>query len=91
MAYKDEKSWNYDLKRRYKITKRVYDAILKGQDFKCAICNKHVDEVGDLVMEHDNSTGVLRSGACQACNKVIGFAREDVEILKNAIKYLEES
>lgn len=91
MAYQCEKSWNYDLKRRYKITKRVYDAIIAGQDYRCAICNKHVDEVGDLVMEHDQVTNVLRSGACQACNKLLGFCREDVEILKNAIKYLEES
>jgi len=91
MAYKDEKSWNYDLKRRYKITKRVYDAILKGQDYKCAICEGHIDDVGDLVMEHDNKTGVLRSGSCQSCNKVLGFCKEDTEILKRAILYLEES
>lgn len=91
MAYQDEKSWNYDLKRRYKITKRVYDSILLGQGFRCAICEGHVDEVGDLVMEHDNVTGVLRSGACQSCNKLLGFCKEDVEILKKAIKYLEES
>ena len=91
MAYTCDKKWNNDLKRRYKITKRVYDSILKGQDYKCAICEGHIDDVGDLVMEHDQETGVLRSGACQACNKVLGFSRESVDILRNAIKYLEES
>lgn len=91
MAYRDEKAWNYDLKRRYKITKRVYDAILVGQSYKCAICEGHVDDVGDLVMEHDNLTGVLRSAACQSCNKLLGFSKENVEVLRRAIRYLEES
>lgn len=91
MAYACDRKHQSDLKRRYKITKRVYEAIIKGQDFKCAICEGHIDDVGDLVMEHDNETGILRSACCQACNKVLGFSREDVEILSKAIKYLEES
>ena len=91
MAYSCDKKWNSDLKRRYKITKRVYDSILRGQNFRCAICEGHVNDVGDLVMEHDNDTGVLRSGACQSCNKLLAFCKEDVDILMAAIKYLEES
>lgn len=91
MAYACDRKHQSDLKRRYKITKRVYDAIIRGQDFKCAICEGHIDDVGGLVMEHDNKTGVLRSACCQACNKVLGFSRENVEILKKAIEYLEES
>ena len=91
MPYKCPKRHNRDLKRRYGITRRVYEAILKGQEYKCAICEKHVDECGPLVMEHDHETDVLRGACCGPCNAVLGFAKEDPEILRKAIKFLEES
>jgi hypothetical protein len=42
-------------------------------------------------MEHDNTTGVLRSACCNACNSVLGFSKENADILRSAIKYIEES
>jgi hypothetical protein len=91
MAYACEKKHNSDLRRRYKITRRVYQSILQGQDYRCAICKGHQDDVGTLVMEHDNTTGVLRSACCNACNSVLGFSKENADILRSAIKYIEES
>ena len=91
MAYACDRKHNSDLKRRYRITRRVYESILKGQNFRCAICQEHQDDVGTLVMEHDNETGILRSACCNSCNLMLGYCKEDVEILAKAIKYLEES
>lgn len=91
MAYKCPRKHNSDLKRRYGITRRVYEAILEGQGHTCAICEKHTSECGPLVMEHDHSTDVLRGACCAHCNAILGFCHEDPEILKKAIKFLEES
>jgi hypothetical protein len=91
MAYACIKKHNSDLKRRYKITRRVHQAILEGQQYLCAICQGHQLGVGTLVMEHDDTTGVLRSACCPACNAVLGFSKENTGTLKNAIKYIEES
>lgn len=91
MGYACDRKHNTDLKRRYGITRRVYDSILKGQDYRCAICQGHQDDVGTLVMEHDNKTGILRSASCNSCNLMLGYSKENVEVLARAIQYLEES
>lgn len=91
MAYKCDRKHNSDLKRRYKITRSVCLSILKGQEFRCTICKGHQDDVGTLVMEHDGKTSVLRGATCNGCNAVLGFSKDNPDILRAAIQYLESS
>lgn len=39
-------------------------------------------------MDHDHETGETRGMLCSACNKMLGFARDDPEILRRALEYL---
>ena len=39
-------------------------------------------------VDHDHSTGEIRGVLCDTCNKMIGYAKDDVRVLYAAIKYL---
>ena len=52
----------------------------------CIICGKTCL----LVYDHDHQTGKFRAWICGSCNKMLGFARDDINTLKNAIDYLEQ-
>jgi recombination endonuclease VII len=67
-----------DLKAKYGITLEDYAAMLERQDGQCAICGT-ADE--KLVVDHNHTTGRVRSLLCHLCNALIGCAREDVAIL----------
>ena len=54
--------------------------------FQCGLCFKVVKR---LVVDHDHKTGKIRSLLCTLCNTGIGQFKDDVELLKLAIKYLE--
>jgi len=53
----------------------------------CQICWKEFWE-RDLCQDHHHASGQLRGGLCRSCNLLIGFAREDEEILLSAVEYL---
>jgi len=64
-----------------------YDTILL-QDFKCKICNIKIDE-NTGVIDHCHSTLKVRGVLCRICNSGLGMFKDNIENLKNAIKYLE--
>jgi hypothetical protein len=42
------------------------------------------------VLDHDHETGMYRGALCKVCNKALGAFKDDVNILSNAIKYLNK-
>jgi hypothetical protein len=72
--------------KKYKIARNVYEAIAKGQEYKCAICNKE----DELVIDHCHKDSYIRGLLCSNCNKALGMLKDDVEILESAIKYLKD-
>lgn len=82
-------------KHKYGITLEQYNQMLKDQNNVCAICNKPESTksknglVKPLAVDHCHATGKVRALLCLYCNQVIGDAKENVEILNSAIKYLE--
>ena len=80
----------------YGISKENYEDLLKEQNFVCAICKKLEDKkhkngkVKMLGIDHDHKTGKVRGLLCTNCNRLLGWVNDDLEILKNAFKYLEE-
>lgn len=55
----------------------------------CDICQELlVEGTGKSAVDHDHVTGVVRGFLCGACNKMLGFARDNPVILENAAQYL---
>ena len=62
------------------------DNMIKDYGAKCAICgNKDVW----LVVDHDHITGKARGPLCRSCNAGLGMFRDNTDLLKIAIAYLE--
>lgn len=81
---------DYHYRRTYGISLEEYTALLKKQDYRCAICNKHEREFKRaLAIDHDHQTMEIRGLCCWMCNnKIIGHHR-DPELFRRAAAYLE--
>lgn len=70
----------------------TYDSLLALQGGRCAICRK-VPRQRRLAVDHDHQTGWVRGLLCsgeRGCNHgLLGAANDDVQILRNAVYYLE--
>lgn len=72
--------------KRYGITEKEYNQILKKQDGRCSICKKQQDK--KLVVDHNHETKKIRGLLCGNCNRGIGLLGDSKKQLKEAIKYL---
>lgn len=78
------------LKYRYSLSNEDYEALLKTQNYKCAICNKEAANMTYyLHVDHCHKTGKTRGLLCSPCNVYLGYIKDNKEAYKNAIKYLE--
>jgi len=76
---------------KYGITIEDYDTLFDKQKGCCAICGKHNDLFKrGLHVDHCHKTKVVRGLLCVNCNTALGHTKDDVEILKGMIKYLED-
>lgn len=64
-------------------------AILEKQDNKCKICNTLFPSLKHAKLDHDHKTGKIRGILCNTCNRAIGLLKDDLNVLKSAIEYLE--
>lgn len=81
----------------YKITLLEYNNLLNNQNEVCAICKnpeKVKNNMGKIIrlgVDHDHKTDKIRGLLCTNCNRGIGYLKENIFILKNAIKYLKRN
>ena len=80
------------LSSKYKITEQRYFEILEKQIGLCAICGS--DSPGrrgskNFAIDHDHTTMEVRGLLCHPCNVMIGLAKDSIEVLEMAIKYLK--
>jgi len=83
------KSTNSRLKNQYGISLNDYEDMKNRQHDKCAICGNIPKET--LQVDHCHKTGLVRGLLCRGCNSGIGGLRDNVDILKSAIEYLEQN
>jgi hypothetical protein len=59
--------------------------------FKCPICGKTTIPglTSKVVLDHNHFDGSVRGWICDSCNTGIGRFKDDIELLKKAIRYLE--
>jgi len=78
------------LKIKFGITLEIYNQMLLTQHKSCAICKKHESEFDQkFAVDHCHETGKIRGLLCGACNKGLGYFKDNTEFLKGAIIYLE--
>ena len=91
-----KRSWRVML-AKFGLTEQDAFLILKKQKNRCPICGvPFVDyegrkRKGKPHLDHRRGADRIRGFLCHGCNSLIGFAHDDIEILKAAIHYLEES
>ena len=98
---KEYKDWyqsqgrEYDRNRgllyRYGIDTEQYNKFLIQQKYCCAICKSQTpgDDNYNFHVDHCHKTGEIRGLLCNLCNKMLGYAKDNIEVLNNASKYLE--
>jgi len=81
---------NYQL-WQYNLTSEQYDNMLYRQDFKCAICKTlfGTEKTTKPHVDHCHKTNRVRGLLCGGCNTGIGLLKENPEVLRNAITYIE--
>jgi len=63
----------------------------QNEPFECPICGKRTIAgiTSKVVLDHNHRTGEVRGWICDSCNTGIGRFKDDVELLKRAIKFIE--
>jgi hypothetical protein len=80
------------LKQAYGISDVQWDAIHAAQGGSCAICGRIDDgslAARRLHTDHCHDSGAVRGLLCGSCNSGIGRFQHDIELLRSAIRYLE--
>lgn len=79
------------LKRTYGLTLAQYDELLERQGGACGACQGPPTVHGRFFVDHDHMTGRVRGLLCHQCNSALGYARDDLEVLKKLISYLKRN
>ena len=96
------REWNF--RRKYGITLDEYDAMRAAQGYRCAICQRHEDELprpvsrkttdgiqvqgNALAVDHCHASQRVRKLLCGPCNRGLGCFQDNPERMAAAIKYL---
>ena len=63
----------------------------QNEPFECPICGKRTIAgiTSKVVLDHNHRNGKARGWICDSCNTGIGRFKDDAELLKRAIKFIE--
>ena len=91
-----DRTRNSELKKRYGITLDWYNSQLQAQGGICAICKQaetsfnRIGNVQNLAVDHHHKSGKPRELLCSNCNRGLGCFKDDIDLMKKAILYLEK-
>ena len=75
------------LKIKFGITPEQYEQMLISQDFKCALCERHVSEFSrKLCVDHDHETGKIRGLLCTKCNVCLAQLGDNTKYIAKVLK-----
>jgi predicted nucleic acid-binding Zn ribbon protein len=94
-ASESRRKWS--LKKTFGISLDQFNAMLEKQNGVCAICkqpeyrkNGWNKKTRFLAVDHNHTTGKIRSLLCSDCNTALGLLGEDIPRIQAAIEYLKE-
>lgn len=93
-----EQSLRSTLKTRFNISVEQYNEMVLLQNNKCKICGGHPIYTTDirgrkkdrLDVDHCHITNKIRGLLCGNCNRGIGQFKESLDLLRKAVKYMED-
>lgn len=84
--------------KQYGLSFEDVKALLESQSGMCAICSKELVISSDMTnlssvacVDHCHDSGKVRGILCRSCNSGIGYLKDDLDVLKSAVSYLEKS
>lgn len=89
-----DRSSNVKASRKYKIatlyglTEADVSTMKQRQNSKCAICGAALGFHQHTQLDHCHATGKVRGLLCNHCNRLLGCAKDRVDVLQSAIDYL---
>ena len=85
-----------DIKKKFNLPIEEYVEMLVDQNGVCKICKQpetsvdhRTKKVRNLAVDHCHITGKIRGLLCSHCNRALGFFKEDLNVLKAAVEYLD--
>jgi hypothetical protein len=79
---------------QFGLTVQEYGEILNRQGNVCAICHKPGTGgngiIRKLVVDHCHKSGFVRGLLCGACNRGLGFFRDNATALESAASYIRK-
>jgi hypothetical protein len=75
---------------RYGINREQYDSLLNKQNNKCSICGISFNNENEIRIDHDHDKNIVRGLLCHHCNCGLGLFKDDINVLTNAINYLNK-
>lgn len=81
------------LMRAYGITLEEKQQMIIAQQCQCGICFCKLEpsKPTTLAVDHCHTTGNIRGILCRNCNLLLGMAKDNEQILLNAVQYLKAS
>lgn len=76
---------DYNLKKIYNLTFEEVQKLIIEQNNQCKICNKIMQKPN---VDHCHESGKVRGLLCWNCNVALGYFKDNINNLSNAIKYL---
>ena len=93
MSFDEYLKKNYQLLYKYLIRLEDYEDLLDFQGGLCPICGQEFAENCERLdkpcLDHDHETGEVRGIIHARCNLLLGFAKDDLQILERAQQYLK--
>lgn len=83
------KAKNTKLMKAYGLSIEGYNELEALNDSKCIICDSKCPSGRRLAVDHDHKDGTIRGLLCINCNKGLGNFKDNIQLLKEAIEYLE--
>lgn len=84
-----------NLKRKYGISLEEYNSLLSKQKGVCLLCNKPErsrskhGKMNSLAVHHCHRTGKILGLCCFSCNSLMGYFKDDPELLRKAADICE--
>jgi len=76
--------------KKYNLTIESFEEKRLAQNNKCEICQETLKSGFELHIDHCHATNKVRGLLCIHCNTLLGRAKDSIEILKSAQKYLQK-